>query len=79
MSKTRNLSKLLGASGQLEIVAADQVSTTNDLPTSGNTAGEQRFVTGNNRLYMWNGSGWYNIALVNTSPTWDVGGQPAAS
>mgnify|MGYP001292512666 CR=1 FL=1 len=79
MSKTRNLSKLLGASGQLEIVAADQVSTTNDLPTSGNTAGEQRFVTGNNRLYMWNGSGWYNIALVNTSPTWDVGGQPASS
>ena len=79
MSKTRNLSKLLGASGQLEIVASDQVSTTNDLPTSGNTTGEQRFVTGNNRLYMWNGSGWYNIALVNTSPTWDVGGQPVAS
>jgi hypothetical protein len=29
------------------------------LPVSGNTAGDQAYVTGNNRLYIWNGSGWY--------------------
>ena len=40
-----------------------------DLPTSGNTAGDQAYVTANNRLYIWNGSGWYNIALLNVAPS----------
>ena len=39
------------------------------LPLSDNTAGEMAFVNTTNRLYLWNGSGWYNIALLNTSPT----------
>jgi hypothetical protein len=43
-------------------------ATANDLPSSG-SAGSQAFVTATNRLYIWNGSGWYNIALINTSPT----------
>ena len=44
-------------------------STPANLPTSGNEAGDQAFVSSNNRLYIWNGSGWYNIALVNTNPS----------
>jgi len=44
-------------------------ATVNDLPGSA-TTGDQAFVSGTNRLYIWNGSGWYNIALVNNTPTW---------
>ena len=39
------------------------------LPTSGNTSGDQAYVTENNRLYIWNESGWYNVALINRAPT----------
>jgi len=39
------------------------------LPTSGNDSGDFGYVASTNRLYLWNGSGWYNIALINTSPT----------
>ena len=49
------------------------------LPLSGNTSGELAFVNTTNRLYLWNGSGWYGIALINTSPTFDAGGAPASS
>ena len=60
--------------------ATDQgVATVNDLPSTGNNAGDIQLVEGNNRMYVWNGSGWYSIAIVNTSPTWDGGGQPDAS
>ena len=38
------------------------------LPTSA-SVGDQAFVTGTNRLYLWNGSGWYNIALINNTPS----------
>ena len=38
------------------------------LPGSAST-GDMAFVTGTNRLYLWNGSGWYNIALINNTPT----------
>lgn len=44
-------------------------ATVNDLPTTGNQAGDQAYVSGNNRLYLYNGSGWYNIALVNQTPS----------
>ena len=44
-----------------------------DLPLSGVIAGTTAFVSATNRLYLWNGSGWYNIALVNTSPTITTG------
>ena len=39
-----------------------------DLPLSGVSAGKQAFVTGSNRLYISNGTGWYSIGLVNTNP-----------
>ena len=41
------------------------------LPTSNLTNGDQAFVTENKRLYISNGSGWYNVALVNLSPSFD--------
>ena len=33
------------------------------------SAGDQALVTANSGLYIFNGSGWYKIATVNTSPT----------
>ena len=64
---------------QIEISTDQGVATVNDLPNIGNNAGDIQLVESTNRLYVWNGSGWYNIALINTTPTWDSGGQPAAS
>ena len=32
--------------------------------------GDQALVTSTNRLYIYSGSGWYNIALINTTPYW---------
>jgi len=43
-------------------------ATTSELPLSGVSAGEQAFVTGSNRMYVSNGTGWYSISLVNTNP-----------
>ena len=43
--------------------------TIGDLPLSNLTAGDFAFVTATNRLYIWTGTGWYNIALINTNPT----------
>ena len=44
-------------------------ATIDDLPLSGASTGDQAYVSGNNRLYIWNGTGWYNIALINTTPS----------
>ncbi len=44
-------------------------ASVDNLPTSGNITGSQAFVSGTNRLYIWNGTGWYNIALINTTPS----------
>ena len=38
------------------------------LPAAGNDSGDFAYVYTTNRLYLWNGSGWYNIALINTAP-----------
>ena len=64
---------------QIEISTDQGVATVNDLPNIGNNTGDIQLVESTNRLYVWNGSGWYNIALINTTPAWDSGGQPAAS
>jgi len=61
------------------IPSTQKSATPDDLSYIGNKIGDQAFVEETNRLYLWNGSGWYNIALINTSPTWDAGGQPAGS
>lgn len=42
-------------------------SSSDTLPVSANN-GDQALVTSTNRLYIFTNGGWYNIALVNTSP-----------
>lgn len=52
------------------VTASVTVYATPDLlPLSSVTAGAQAFVTSTNRLYIWTGTGWYNIALINTNPS----------
>jgi hypothetical protein len=84
-SVNRDIAKILG---RTEAVNTDNVAlgsgsgltvyaTPNLLPTSGLTVGDQAFVTSNNRIYISNGSGWYNVALINSTPTFTSG--PAGS
>jgi hypothetical protein len=49
-------------------------ATISQLPPSGAIIGSRAYVTETNRLYFWNGSGWYSIALINTNPTITSGG-----
>lgn len=58
-----------GISSDVNLGGATIYATRSSLPSSGNTAGDQAYVTDNNRLYIWNGSGWYNIALLNVAPS----------
>ncbi len=46
-------------------------SSADTLPTSASD-GDQALVTSTNRLYIYSGSGWYNIALVNNTPYWST-------
>jgi hypothetical protein len=87
MSIARDLARSIGASvrggnissaGELS-GGVTAYSSVNNLPTSGNDSGDQAFVSGNNRLYIWNGSGWYNIALINTNPAFDSSGTPEST
>ena len=41
------------------------------LPITGLSSGQQAFITSTNRLYVSNGSGWYNTALISADPNWD--------
>lgn len=48
--------------------------TQDSLPISGLTIGQMAFVESAHdgaRLYLSNGSGWYNVSLVNITPTFD--------
>ena len=47
----------------------DVYDSIGSLPYVGNTSGDQAFVSSTNRLYIWQGSGWYSIALINRAPT----------
>lgn len=53
-----------------EGVGVETYTTAAELPTTGLTAGGQAFVTSTGRLYISNGSGWYNVALINQAPYW---------
>ena len=46
-------------------------STSDDLPFSGNTGGDQAFITDTNRLYIWDDteSAWFSVALLNLTPS----------
>ena len=69
-----NTGKIEKAALGNDVSTIEQVSDISLLTASGNSVGDQR-VVGNN-LYIWNGSGWFRIALINETPTWDSGGQP---
>lgn len=61
-----------GVSASSDSSASSSVTTyttISELPLSGNTAGDQAYVSDVNRLYLWTGAGWYNIALINETPT----------
>ena len=85
-SKSFNVSKYFSENSAIDnIVTGVQpvgiqtYNTVDDLPLSGVTSGSQAYVNENNRLYMWTGAGWFSIALINTSPSFDGGGAPEAS
>lgn len=40
-----------------------------ELPISNLVSGAEAYVKSNNRLYISNGSGWYNVAAVNLAPS----------
>ena len=46
----------------------EAVADVNSLPTNP-SQGDFAYVTGTNKLYLWNGSAWYNIAIANQAPT----------
>jgi len=78
-TQTDNSGKYLttdGTDASWATVSAGVTIYTNiaDLPLSGVPAGAQAYVSATNRLYLWNGTGWYNIALINTAPTITTGG-----
>ena len=80
-SKTRLLANLISNTGDVKSAGLDNVvtpdtglevySTLDSLPTSNLSAGDQSWVSENNRLYISNGSGWYNLAATNAAPYWD--------
>jgi len=70
MSLNRTLAGLIDASGELTSGGGlDVYATKENLPTTGLTEGDQAYVSSNRRFYISNGSGWYNVALVNATPT----------
>ena len=81
------MAKILGPDNDIKKDALDSaaqatgtsaVDSASALPATGEI-GEQAFVSATNTLYMWNGSGWYKIAIVNNAPFWDSVGEPAGS
>ena len=59
--------QVLSIAGGLTVYA-----TLDDLPTSGLTSGDQAYITSTNRIYVSNGSGWYNVALINATPSLSI-------
>ena len=75
ISNGMNLARLLGSSTNIrsQYVAAS-VSTLADIDAliakTGMAVGDQAFVQSNNKLYLYNGTGWYLVATVeNAQPT----------
>ena len=90
MSKPRDVARILGRTEAanpsnlaLGVAGAGGVITQYDsvglLPVTNLTAGDQAFVTSNSRIYVSNGSGWYNATVANSAPFWDSGYTPAST
>jgi len=61
-------------SAQLGVTAAVGTATyssADTLPASAND-GDQALVSSTNRLYIYSNGGWYNIALINSTPYWST-------
>ena len=59
-----------GAIAASDIAAGASVYDSAELlPLSGLSAGDMAYVTGTNRFYISNGTGWYSVSLVNTNPS----------
>ena len=58
------------AISSLNITSVDVYDTLDSLPMTGLVEGTKALVGQN--LYFTEGNGWYNIALVNKVPTWDI-------
>ena len=43
--------------------------TLDSLPSTNLSAGDTAYVSASNRFYLSNGNGWYNVALVNVTPS----------
>jgi hypothetical protein len=67
LSSIRNAAIEDAGAGGLTVYA-----TKEDLPSSGLTAGDQAYVSASSRLYVSNGSGWYNVALINATPSLSI-------
>ena len=52
------------------VSAGVNVYSSVDLLPGSASNGDQALVTDTNRLYIYSGSGWYNIALINNTPYW---------
>ena len=80
MSRIRDIAKFLGKTEEtntdnsaLEIdgegAGITVYNSVDSLPTTDLTSGDQAWIESSGRLYISNGSGWYNVALINASPT----------
>ena len=78
-SINRLLADAISPTGDINSSALDNVdagltvySALDSLPTSNLTVGDQAYVSSNSRMYISNGSGWYNVALINATPSLTV-------
>lgn len=80
MSRIRDIAKILGKTEETNTgnaaLGIDGAGVTvytdlDSLPTTGLTSGDQAWIESSGRLYISNGSGWYNVALINQAPYWD--------
>ena len=76
-SFARTMADIINSAGDVKSTVVGDIglsvySTLDSLPTSALTAGDQAFVSENNRIYVSNGSGWYNVALLNATPTLSI-------
>lgn len=68
-----NTSKELGFGNPLPGIVSIYDSI-NQLPLTGDISlGQKAFVNDTNKLYLYEGSGWYNIAIINQSPSFITG------
>ena len=54
-------------SQQVSQTATASYETAAELPLVGNTAGQMAFVQETDRLYLWSGTGWYNVATITSA------------